>query len=72
MSRIVQRFQHGRATCTVRYSSDWQEYTVLLSVDGVDQPEADYCTDDKTDALQTAQAMAEQAHKTAEQNTRQA
>jgi hypothetical protein len=38
---------------TARYSAEYREFTVRL----IGRPEADYFTDDRTDALQTAIAM---------------
>lgn len=51
----------GRAVVRVTYCNDWQEYRARLTLDGITNEAADYFTDDKADALQTAQIMAEHA-----------
>jgi hypothetical protein len=39
--------------------NEWGEYRVKLYIDGKYQQNADYFTDDKGDAVQTARAMVE-------------
>ena len=45
------------------YNPDYQEYVDKLYVDGKYQPDADYFTDDKQDASDTAKAMKRRAEK---------
>ena len=59
--RTIANITAGRASVRVTYSSDWQEYRARLSIDGHPQESADYFTDDKGDAIGTAQHMAEHA-----------
>lgn len=57
--RLIQSVP-GPATgtfCKVYYESGNQEYRVALYKDGVHRYAADYFTDDKQDALDTAEAM---------------
>lgn len=51
--------QHGERIVIVRRDSETGEYRCRLSCYGVAQPAADYFTDDKTDAIGTAKAMAQ-------------
>ena len=57
--RKLQTFTDGRVSATVYRDSEWQEYRVRLSVDGKLRPDADYHTDDRADAEQTARSMVE-------------
>jgi hypothetical protein len=41
-------------TAIVYYHADWQEYCVRFYIDGTHQTLADYMTDDKDDAISTA------------------
>lgn len=45
-------------TVKVYRDSEWQEYVVRLYVDGKLQPNADYFTNNKEDALSTGACMA--------------
>ena len=46
---------------TVYRDSQWNEYKVTLKLDGVFQRGADYLTDDKQDAIDTASHMVHHA-----------
>jgi hypothetical protein len=41
-------------TAIVYYHADWEEYCVRFYIDGTHQTLADYMTDDKDDAISTA------------------
>ena len=55
--------ENGRHVAKVRKDSDWGEYRVELHSDGVHQKDADYHTDDKEEAHDTAKAMVAHAQK---------
>lgn len=63
MARIIDtiRSQARDLRCVVRFDSDLSEYTVALYANGRYLPNADYFTDDRADALQTAWAMLSRA-----------
>jgi hypothetical protein len=42
----------------IYYDSEWNEYRIVFYVNGTKQSGADYHTDDKTDAIQTAEVWA--------------
>jgi len=46
----------------VVYNSDWEEYVVMMYVDGHRYGEGDYYTDDKVDALVTAKAIRDKSN----------
>lgn len=48
--------------CIVSFNSEFREYRARLYVCGIAENAADYFCDDKQDAIQTAQAMAEHKH----------
>ena len=58
-------YERGRIADTlgtkVIYSSIWEEYVVMVYVDGHRYSEGDYYTDDKADALITAEAIRDKA-----------
>jgi hypothetical protein len=58
-------YERGRIADTlgtkVIYNSDWEEYVVMVYVDGHRYGEGDYYTDDKADALITAEAIRDKA-----------
>ena len=45
------------ATTRVYHDDEWQEYVVILRCGNTLKPAADYHTDDRKDALATAQVM---------------
>lgn len=55
--RTIRTFTSFTRTVTVAYNSELNEYRVRLSESGKPQPDADYFTDDKQDAFQTARLM---------------
>ena len=55
--RRIHVAQSGERTARVYWDSDWQEYRVRLYVNGALRAAADYFTDCKTDAIDTAEAM---------------
>ena len=57
--RKLRPFTTGRATAIVHRDAEWREYRVRLKVDGKLRPDADYHTDDRADAEQTARSMVE-------------
>ena len=59
--RKIATVQNEYAKALVQLDSEWQEYRVRLYVAGVLQPDADYHTDDRTDAVCTANAMINRA-----------
>ena len=52
--RIIKAFRNEQGqTVVVRYDTEWQEYTCEIK----GSPDATYFTDDKADALSTAEVM---------------
>ena len=41
----------------VYWNREWREYLVKLFIDGIHMPKADYFTNDKADAISTANRM---------------
>lgn len=54
--RKIASFTLGTLEARVYRDAEWNEYRVRFYKDGVLQPESGSHTDDRTDALQTAQA----------------
>jgi len=55
--RLIKTLKNGTHTVKVKYHSAWNEYRVQLDTAGKHIEAADYFTDDKQDALNTAQDM---------------
>ena len=59
-------YERGRIADTlgtkVVFSDEWDEYVVMMYVDGHRYGEGDYYTDDKADALATAKAIRDKAN----------
>lgn len=55
--RTISTFTTHRVITKVRYDSEVSEYRVELHTDGVHNKAADYHTDDKADAMVTAESM---------------
>ena len=60
--RFVKHFSHGVVQARVYRDVEWDEYRVKLYINGVYEETADYHTDDKHDAIQTADVMAMNAN----------
>lgn len=57
--QLIKTIKAGDALCKVYRDAEWQEYRVKLIKHGVHQAGSDYHSDDKQDALDTAQRMLE-------------
>lgn len=55
--RKITAYTNHNRTAVVYWNSEFEEYSVTLKIDGKIYKPAEYFTNDKTDALQTAQAM---------------
>jgi hypothetical protein len=61
--RKIGSWTFGNAVATVYRDSEYQDYQVKLKVNGcAANPDTAYFTDDRNDAMQTAQHMARQAN----------
>lgn len=58
-ARTIQVIEGHRpgVVARVRYSAEWQEYSVAVAVDNVCRGESVYYTDDRADAESTARVM---------------
>jgi hypothetical protein len=59
--RKIATIEVGQARVLVQRDAEWDEYRARLYVAGVLQPDADYHTSDKDDALATGRYMAQHA-----------
>jgi hypothetical protein len=59
--RLIDTISDGSAQVKVYYDSELEEYCCKLYVGGAYRSNADYFTNDKSDALDTARAMARKA-----------
>lgn len=57
--RNIEKYEKGDRRVVVRYDSGFKEYQCQLFENGKKNVNATYFTDDKQDALGTAQAMVE-------------
>lgn len=57
----INEITNNRITVKVMFDKEWEEYRTQLFIDGVHQEKADYHTDDKEDATQTAAVMLKEA-----------
>ncbi len=57
--RLLKAFINGKRVAKVYKDLEWEEYRVKFFVDDVQQVHADYHTDDKQDALSTAETWSE-------------
>lgn len=57
--RKINQFKSADSLTIVKvyFDSDWGEYRCRLFVQGVENTDSEYFTDDKNDAIDTAQAM---------------
>ena len=55
--RLIDTVWTGSIRVKTYYDSEWQEYTCVLLVNGKRIDEATYFTNDKADAISTAQDM---------------
>lgn len=53
--RLVTRVEHGNRVAQVYRDTEWDEFVVEFWVDGERREQADYHTDDRDDAISTAQ-----------------
>lgn len=60
-ARLIHTETNGNATVKVYWNGDWEEYVARLFVNGVENANASYHTDDKDDAISTAKDMARRA-----------
>lgn len=60
--RKVAEYSAGRHKATTHRDTDWGEYRVKFHTDGKHLPDADYHTDDKTDATETAKSQIDKLH----------
>lgn len=60
--RKVGSWTYGNAMAKVYRDPEYNEYQVKLSVGGIAQADATYFTDDRDDAMKTANSMARQAN----------
>ena len=58
--RLINTIEADNSTAKVYRDSDWNEYRVKFFIDGVHQVDADYHTDDKADAISTAESIVKQ------------
>ena len=58
--RLINTVEDNNNTAKVYRDSDWNEYRVKFFTDGVHQVDADYHTDDKQDAISTAESIVKQ------------
>jgi hypothetical protein len=59
MARLIYATLGFERSASVFYDFDDEEFVVRLYVEGVYSPEADYFTEDRVDACNTADALAE-------------
>lgn len=57
--RFLKTLTVGRHSATIYHDAVWAEYVVHFRPDGVHNAQADYHTDDKADAFDTAQVVLE-------------
>lgn len=55
--RKIKAFRAGEIDITVQFDPVYQEYVVRLFNNGAEHRDAQYCTDDKQDAIDTARHM---------------
>jgi len=55
--RLIKTLKNGTHTVQVRYNSEYKEYRVQLSKDGQRIKSSDYYTDNKDDAIFTAEVI---------------
>ena len=55
--KLIQKFGDDAVMVKVYRDSEWNEFVCRLFVDGAEMKSASYHTDDKQDAIDTAQAM---------------
>lgn len=56
-NRKIAEFKHAGNTVKVSYNPEFKEYRARIYHGGIANENADYFSDDKADALQTAQTM---------------
>ncbi len=54
------RFVYSAPNATVFYNFEYEEFVVKFYRDGVALPDADYFTNDRTDAIETAMSFTEE------------
>ena len=58
--RLINTIEEGNNTAKVYKDAEWSEYRVKFFANGVHQVDADYHTDDKQDAISTAESIVKQ------------
>jgi hypothetical protein len=59
--RLIGKLEHGNREIKLYKDTDWGEFRVKFYIDGEHQTEADYHTDDKQDASDTARSFLSKA-----------
>jgi hypothetical protein len=60
IKEIIMRFVYSAPNATVFYNFEYEEFVVKFYRDGVALPDADYFTNDRTEAIETALSFTEE------------